>query len=314
MGIDARIVVYAPDEATAKKACEAAFNRIAKLDSIMSDYRPNSELMRLCDRAGGPPVWVSGDLYLILKKSQEVSRKSRGAFDISVGPLVKLWRQARRSATLPSRQEIAAARKLVGYQYIRLDPKNPAVRLTKKGMRLDLGGIAKGYAADEAQKVLKAHGVRSALVEMGGDIVVTNPPPDQGGWNITVPNAGTDKGPREMTFKNCAISTSGDTEQFFEAGGKRYSHVVDPRTGWALTNRIQATIIAPTGQETDPLSTALTVLSPRERVPFLRRVGKPEVYIRELQAPEREARQRGLPSPPPGPRTSRSVAQEQTRN
>jgi thiamine biosynthesis lipoprotein len=283
MGIDARIVVYAPDEAAAKKACEAAFNRIAKLDSIMSDYRKDSELMRLCDQAGGPPVWVSGDLYKVLAFGQKVSRDSRGAFDMSVGPLVGVWRAARRAKALPDPVTLSNARKLVGYRSIRLDPKNPAVRLTKKGMRLDLGGIAKGYAADEAQKVLRAHGVRSALVEMGGDIVVSDAPPGQKGWTISVPNAGSDKGPREMTFKNCAISTSGDTEQFFEAQGKRYSHVVDPRTGWALTNRVQATIVAPTGLEADPWSTALTVLAPRERAAFLRRIGNPEVYVRELK-------------------------------
>lgn len=253
MGVRARIVLYAKDEATAKQAASAAFDRIAALENVMSDYRPTSELMRLCEKASGPPVHVSPDLLFILTKSQELARRSGGAFDVTVGPMVRLWRTARRSGVLPTSAEISAAQSLVGWRKITIDPKASTVRLGVPGMKLDLGGIAKGYACDEAIRVLKQQGIKSALVEMGGDIVVSGPPPGTKGWEIEV--AG-----KTMILSNKAVSSSGDTEQFVEIGGKRYSHIVDPKTGLGLTNRIAVTIIAPNGVTSDGLSTAVSVL------------------------------------------------------
>jgi thiamine biosynthesis lipoprotein len=287
MGIDARLVVYAPDQPAAEAACTAAFARIAALDSIMSDYRRDSELMRLCAQAGGPPVRVSPDLFLVLRRAQEVARHSGGAFDVTVGPLIALWRAARKTAVMPDPAELKRARRLVGWQKLRLDERARTVRLTLPGMKLDLGGIAKGYAADEAQRVLKQQCITHALVEMGGDIVVSAPPPGTDGWTILVPNADGRVGsrqkaagsrqqrriiptaycllPTDLRLAHRAISSSGDTEQFAIIGGRRYSHVIDPRTGQALTNRIQVTLIAPDGLTSDPLSTALTVLGRNDR-------------------------------------------------
>lgn len=284
MGVDARIVLYARDRETAEKACSAAFQRIADLDSIMSDYKPDSELMRLCARAGGPPVKISPDLYRVLDRAQEISRRTNGAFDVTVGPVVRLWRQARKFKVLPLPDEIATAKAKVGYRHLHLDPYRRTARLNRKGMLLDLGGIAKGYADDEAQKVLRKFGIKSALVEMGGDIVVSDPPPGQTGWKIRVPNAGDDHGPKDLVFRNCAVSTSGDTEQFVVLGGKQYSHVVDPRTGWALTNRMQATVVARDGFTSDPLSKTAALL-PRPRwQALLARYGVKKIYVRELGA------------------------------
>jgi thiamine biosynthesis lipoprotein len=267
MGVDARLVVYAAGKTAAEDACGAAFARIAALDTIMSDYRRDSELTRLSARAGGPPVRVSPDLFTVLRRAQEVSRASSGAFDVTVGPLVALWRKARKTGVLPTPADLEAARHLVGWHKLRLDERARTVRLTLPGMKLDLGGIAKGYAADEAQRVLKKHGITSALVELGGDIVVSGPPPGTGGWTIRVPNAGSETQPADLRFANRAISTSGDTEQSTVIGGKRYSHVVDPRTGQALTNRIQVTLTAADGLTSDPLATALGVLGgDRERL------------------------------------------------
>lgn len=273
MGVDARIVVYASDKPQAEKACRAAFDRIATLDWIMSDYRKDSELMKLCDIAGRNPVKVSPDLFKVLERSMEISKRSGGAFDITVGPVVALWRKARKSVQLPTPEEIRIAKKLVGWQRVLLNRNKQTVKFTAQGIRLDLGGIAKGYASDEAQKVLRRYGVSRALVEMGGDLVVTGPPSGAKGWKVRVPNAGEDQGPKDMEFANCAISTSGDTEQFVVIGGVQYSHVVDARTGWALTNRVQATVIAKDGLTSDPLSTALTVLGVGEREKFLKEYG-----------------------------------------
>ena len=162
MGTKFRIVLYAPDEATAKKASRAAFDRIAVLDAMMSDYRADSELVKLCARAGGPPVKVSEELFFVLSKAQEVSRLSEGAFDVTVGPVVQLWRLSRRTQRLPEAPVLEKAKALVGWRNVLLDPKERTVKLLKPGMQLDLGGIAKGYAGDEAQKLLKAHGITRA--------------------------------------------------------------------------------------------------------------------------------------------------------
>jgi thiamine biosynthesis lipoprotein len=285
MGIEARITLYARDQAHAEEACRAAFSRIAELEQIMSDYRRDSELMRLCDQAGGPPIPISDDLFRVLARAQQVSRETHGAFDVTAGPLVQLWRAARRSKSLPAREEIEAARKLVCWRNLVLDARRKTARLKKPGMRLDLGGIAKGDAGDQAQLVLKRHGIQSAMVELGGDIVVSEPPPGRSGWIIRVPNAGQEGTPIDLPFANCAISSSGDTEQYVELGGKRYSHVVDPRTGWAVTRRTQATVIAPRGLTTDPLSTVATVLTDAEAKRLWARYPGVKVYRRSLTGP-----------------------------
>lgn len=260
MGVDARLILYAPNKETAEKAGRAAFAKIATLDSIMSDYQTASELNRLCKRAGTGPVRVSGALFTVLRRSQQISKLTDGGFDVTASPLIRLWRQARRDAKLPATSAIAAARRLVGFQKMILDEKALTVELKVPGMQLDLGGIAKGYACDEAQRILKTYGITRALVEMGGDIVVTGPPPDAPGWTIRVANASGEDKSIDRQFANCAVSTSGDTEQFVVIGGVQYSHVVDPRTGQALTNRIQATVVAPDGLTSDPVSTSLTLI------------------------------------------------------
>ena len=231
MGTRFQIIVYAPDADTARKAAKDAFARIASLNAIMSDYDETSELMRLCARAGGPPVSVSAELFFVLSRAQEVSRQSGGAFDVSVGPIVKLWRGARKLRKLPDPEKLAKARALVGWRDIRLDQDKRTVQLLKLGMQLDLGGIAKGYAADEALAVLKKHGIDRALVAAGGDIAVSGPPPGADGWKIAIATLPGEKDPGRLILHHAAVSTSGDAEQFVEIDGKRYSHIVDPRTG-----------------------------------------------------------------------------------
>src|SRR5207302_797818 len=186
MGTLFRIVLYAPDAESARAASDAAFRRIAELDDIMSDYQPASELMQLCARAGGPPVGVSEDLFRVLAAAQDLAERSDGAFDVTVGPVVRLWRRARRRHELPDPDRLAKALELVGYQKVRLDPKARAAQLLKPGMLLDLGGIAKGYAADEALATLKRYGIESALVAGGGDMAVGSPPPGKAGWRIAI--------------------------------------------------------------------------------------------------------------------------------
>jgi len=265
MGTQFKIVLYAPDQATATNAARAAFKRIADLDLIMSDYRTTSELMQLCRQAGGDPVRVSQELFFVLSKAQNVSKLSDGAFDVTVGPVVKLWRRARRAHELPDAEALARARARVGYQNIKLDEKARTVQLLKPGMQLDLGGIAKGYAADEALVVLKKQGITHALVAAGGDIAVSDAPPDTKSWKIGIaPLEDPKRKPsRYLYLENAAVSTSGDAEQFIEINGKRYSHIVDPKTGIGLIGRQSVTVVAPKGIDSDSLTKVVCVLGPQ---------------------------------------------------
>lgn len=276
MGVPVRIVLYAPDPAIAERAATVAFRRFADLEQVMSDYRPTSELMRLCDHAGaGAAMPVSADLWRVLERSEQVSRETGGAFDVTVGPFVALWRRARRTGALPTRAELRSAMVRVGWQKVRLNERDRTVRLAVPGMRLDLGGIAKGDACDQAQQALKQNGVTRALIEAGGDIVVSGAPPGERGWKIGVANA---LGGTTLTLANAAVSSSGDTEQFVTFAGRRYSHVVDPATGLGLTDRVAATVIAPDGLTSDSLSTALCVLG-RARGTVLVRRAYPAVRV-----------------------------------
>jgi thiamine biosynthesis lipoprotein len=265
MGTAFTVVLYTPDEATARHASRAAFDRIKALDRALTDYDPDSELMKLCARAGGPPVAVSPDLFEVLARSRALYERSEGAFDVSIAPVVRLWRRARREKVKPDPDLLAKALALVGSDAIRLDPAHRTVQLTRAGMKLDVGGIAKGYASEEAIKVLKREGVASALVAGSGDIVVSDPPPGRPGWSIAVaplkPAADGTPG-RTILLKNAAVSTSGDAEQFVEIDGVRYSHVVDPKTGLGLTERRSVTVIAPEGALADGLDTAACILGP----------------------------------------------------
>ncbi len=284
MGVQARIVVYAKDRGQAESAVSAAFHRIAQLEQIMSDYRPTSELMRLCKKAGGQPVPISPELFTVLERAQEVSERSNGAFDVTVSPLVRLWRATRKSKVLPTTAELKTAKSLVGWRFLKLDKTHQTAQLLRPNMLLDLGGIAKGYAGDEAQAVLKAHGIESALVEAGGDIVVSNAPPKEAGWRIEVENP-TDEAQRYLLLKNCAVSSSGETAQFVEIDGQYYSHIVDPKTGYGLSNHVAVTVIAPNGLTSDPLTKALSILGRRRGLQLLKRYPGTSASIRYVAPP-----------------------------
>ncbi len=262
MGTLFGITLYAGDSFSATAAAEAAFLRVAELDRMMTDYDPGSELMRLCLRPVGEPTRVSPELFDILRESARVSRETGGAFDVTVGPYVRAWRAARKTKRLPTAEEIAELRKAVGYQKVRLDSRTRSVTLLAPNMKLDLGGIAKGYAADQALALMRRRGIRSALVAASGDIAIGDAPPGKPGWKVGIASLGgvADQLTRTVLLHNAGISTSGDSEQHIEIKGIRYSHVIDPTTGLGLTNRIQATIIGPNATITDGLDTPLGIM------------------------------------------------------
>ena len=259
MGMPVRVVLHAGSEGDAHRAAAAAFARIAALEQIFSDYRPDSEVRRVVARAE-TAVAVSPELFALTQRAIEISRLTDGAFDPTVGPLVALWREARRTNTLPPPEMMASARSRVGWQRIELDRQRRTIRLQTAGMRLDFGGIAKGYILEEGLKAAAAAGVSRALVEAGGDIVVGDAPPGRDGWRIDTPAGDEVFASRARRLRNAAIATSGPTAQFIEIDGVRYSHVIDPRRGIGLTHDLVARVIAPDGATADALATAATVL------------------------------------------------------
>jgi len=272
MGVPFRIVLYATNSAAAEDAAKTAFDRIRRLNELMSDYEPDSELTLLSQTAGqGKAVKVSDELWTVLSRAQKLSAESGGAFDVTVGPYVLLWRKARREHKMPDPTALAAARAAVGYTKVQLDPARHTVQLRAPGMRLDLGGIAKGYALDEAMKALRAHGIRSALVSGGGDLLVSEPPPEKSGWRIELPPLDASNAPpgKFVLLRNAALSTSGDLYQRLEIDGKRYSHIVDPRTGIGLTDHSLVTIIAPDGITSDSLTKVASILGRDEALKFM---------------------------------------------
>lgn len=266
MGVEFEVVLHAPDEALAKKAMSAAFARVAELDKRLSDYDPESELSRL--GAGSPstePLAVSEDLWEVLSVSQRLSEQSGGAFDITVGPLTKLWRRARRQKELPAREQIAKALESVGFKHLELDASRHTAQLKRPAMRLDAGGIAKGYAADEALEKLRELGITRALVRASGDISAGDPPPGEKGWKIGLAPLEPDQPPeRFILLKNGAVSTSGDSRQHLVVDGKRYSHLIDPRTGYGISGRSSVSVIAPRGIDADSIASAVSILGPEK--------------------------------------------------
>jgi thiamine biosynthesis lipoprotein len=263
MGSVTRITIYARDAS----AIPAAFARVKELDEELSDYKPDSELNRVCRTAHERPVRVSEDLFRVLEAAQQIASDTDGAFDVTIGPVTHLWRKGK----FPD----AEAMSRVGYRNLVLDRQKGTAFLKLAGMQLDLGGIAKGYAADEALAVLRARGVPRALVAVSGDLAIGDAPPGKEGWAVRL-----EPSEQVMTLHNVAVSTSGDSEQFLERDGVRYSHVIDPRTGLGLTSRIAVSVTAPAGLLADPLATAVCVLGPEQGAAYAKRRGASAYFTR----------------------------------
>ena len=274
MGTVFQVVLYAPNATVAGKAADAVYARAHELNALLSDYDPESEISRLSRQTdSGPmtaPVAVGPDLWRIIERAVEASKRSNGAFDITVGPYVKLWRRSHQILQLPSPERLAEARKSVGYEAIKLFPETHSVQLLKPKMRLDVGGIAKGYTAMEMVRMLRVRHLPRAMAGAAGDIAVGDPPPGKSHWRIAVQALEhPDKSAGYVELRNASISTSGDTERYLIIDGKRYSHIIDPRTGLGLTRRIGATVIATDGATADWMSKPLSVMGPEEGLPLI---------------------------------------------
>ena len=273
MGALVKIKLFASDRREASAALIEAFGCIGRLDTILSDYNPESELNGICRAAAERPVCVSPELFRVLQFAQRLAMETDGAFDVTAGPLNRLWREARRHGQLPDTHLLNRARDLCGYRKLDLDAGNRTIKLDSRDMQLDLGGIGKGYAADEAIAALRRRGIQCALVNFSVELRFIGNPPGQTGWRIGLKwRDGTRAAQiRTLRLTDGAVSTSGSEEQHLCIKGVCYSHIVDPRTGWALTEPVTVTVLAPNGLQADSLSTGMSVLGREMGASFIQR-------------------------------------------
>jgi thiamine biosynthesis lipoprotein len=287
MGTFAHITVVAQDTGTAKKCIRAALEEIHKVDDLMSDYKSDSDISRVNREAYEKPVRVSEPTFEVLQRSVEFSKMTDGAFDVTVGPLVALFRKAKETKVAPSEEQIAQAKAKVGFEKLELDSKNRTVRFSEKGMLLDLGGIAKGYAIDKAIEAARHGGAIGAMVDIGGDVRCFGlPPKGRDHWLIGLqdPNAaieGMEGGGLRLVLKitNEAVATSGDYQQFVIIEGKRYSHIMNRRTGESAESLSSVTIITDNATDADALATAVSVMGAEKGLALIEKLPNTEAIL-----------------------------------
>jgi len=275
MGTTFTIYLYAADQATASEQFENAFEEIERIEEALSNYRESSELSRINREAARGPVTTDPEVFEVLQRSLDYARRSGGAFDVTVGPLMRAWGFFRGRGKFPAPHELAQARAGVGWQRVELDARNRTIHFTSPGVEFDLGGIGKGYAVDRVAALLRAAGVKAALVDAGSSTVYAlGAPPgktESSGWTVRLPKPGD----RQQTIstvvlRDTSLSTSGSYEKFFRLNGRTYCHIMDPRTGEPVQGMLQTTVIASEATDSDALSTAMFVMGPEEGKKLLR--------------------------------------------
>lgn len=265
MGSVFTIYLYANDESRASTAFEAAFDEVDRLEEALSNYRDTSELSRINRLAGSQAVTTDPEVFGLLQTSLDYSKKTDGAFDITVGPLMKAWGFFRASGHYPSQAELDTAKAKIGWQNVGLDATNRTVHFGKQGMELDLGAIGKGYTVDRMVNVLREAGIQSALVDAGSStLYALGAPPGKRGWTVRVPRPGhRDETVSTVLLRDASLSTSGNYEKFFRLNGHVYCHILNPHTGAPVQGMLQTSVIAHDGTTTDALSTSMFVLGPQ---------------------------------------------------
>lgn len=248
MGATFTVVLYGSDRASMDQAIDAAFDEVHRLDVLLSNYKPESEWSRINREAATHPVAVSPELFRLLSDCLEYSRASEGAFDITVGPLMRAWGFFGGRRHIPSAGEIREALELVGYSHVQLNERERTVRFDRPGVEIDPGGVGKGYAVDRMVAILRARGICNALVAASGSSIfgLGNPPEEPRGWPVSIADPWDHrKDVAQVFLKDMSLSTSGSYEQSFRVGGHRYSHIMDPRSGIPAESAAQVTVLAP---------------------------------------------------------------------
>lgn len=268
------IEVYGPDAAALPGAVSAALDEVDRVDRLMSNYKTDSALSRINREAAQHPVAVDPEVFGLIADAMRYSRESDGAFDITVGPLMKAWGFFRGEGRLPPADELTAARRHVGSRHVTLDPANKTIAFDEAGIELDLGGIAKGYAVDRAVAVLRQRGIAAALVSSGGSTVFgLGAPPLRKAWDVEIQDPiDSRKTALHVQLNDRVVSVAGNSEKFFDLGGVRYSHIMDPRTGKPVQGVLSVAVVAATGTAADALDDAFYVLGPAATRPYLQRL------------------------------------------
>jgi len=280
LGTFVEIKVITEDRKRGEEAIEKAFSRMKEIEKRMSNFLADSELSRLNRKAGKEEVEVSEELASVIVRGLSISKKTEGAFDITVSPLITLWGFYRHRGNLPQQEELGATLKRVGWKKVTYNPKRRTIRFKEQGMAIDLGGIAKGYAVDEAVSTLKKWGITRALVNAGGDIYALGGGKNGKTWLIGIAD------PREkgriigtIRVRDRAVVTSGSYENYFEIGGKRYCHIIDPRTGYPVSGMASVTIIAKNATIADALATGIFVLRKKGGLSLIEQIPDAEGII-----------------------------------
>ena len=280
MGTTFSITCYSDDPARAKQAAAKAFEAAEAINAVASDYLPDSELSKLSTARAGEAIGLSETLYELLETARRTAELTDGLYDPTLGPLTRLWRESRRTRQLPDPETLASAKAATGWGHYTLDPAARTITLGKPGMRFDLGGLAKGYAADRMLEILLKHDIQHSSVVAGGDIAAASPPPGRKAWRVGLKTFDKQKPDEAIPLTDAAVSTSGDLFQFVEIDGIRYSHILDPATGLGLTEPIAVSVIAPKATLTDALATAACVAGPAKAKELLKSWGATDFRIR----------------------------------
>ena len=287
------ITVVSSSKEKAKEAIEAGFKEIEKLERLLNYYSPESEVAAINRASGDNPVKVSQETFEIIRKAVEIARYTHGAFDPTIGPLMRLWGFSKETInpSIPSQDEIKNAVRLVDYKKIKINESVSEIFLAEKDMELDLGGIAKGYAADKAIESIKAKGVRASLVAVGGDIKTFGIKPDNRPWKVGVQNPRADFNNQKagediflsLSLSDKAISTSGDYQRFVVVNGKRYHHIINPGTGFPASAVMSVSVISSEGYIADGLSTAVFILGSVKGMELLESMGLDGIIVDEKE-------------------------------
>jgi len=266
MGSPFNLIIVSTDSIKAKYLAQKSFQLVDSLSHIFSNYDSSSELSKINTSAGLLPYKMSATMLDLVQKSQYAYIQSKGAYDISIGPLSSLWRNARKTKLFPEASTVLATKKLVGLGQVKINKRLGTIFLPVSSMQLDFGGIAKGYIAQRVIDYLKTSGIQQALADAGGDIVMSGAPLNQKGWlvGVNVPETTDDLLNKKLQLSNCSVATSGDVYQYIEKNGVKYSHIINPITGYGVTNLRNVTIIAKTGATADWLATACSILPIKE--------------------------------------------------
>ncbi len=290
MGTSFEIYLYAPNRDRASELFEAAFDEIERVEAVLSNYRSSSELSRINGVAADAPVITDREVFALLARALDYSQCTDGAFDITVGKLMKAWGFFRGAGHYPSAEELARAREQTGWQSVRLDNRTRSVYFLKRGIELDLGGIGKGYALDRVAALLRDAGMKAALISSGSSsIYAIGAPPGKAGWPVRVPDPlDRTRTVSTVLLKDQSLSTSGSYEKFFRLNGRTYCHIMDPRTGRPVEGMLQTTVIAPEATDSDALSTAVFVMGPQQSPRLLDQIaGAAAVFVTDRTGSQR---------------------------